>query len=122
MTRRSDLGREGEEFAAKYLERRGYRIIARNYRIHNDELDIIGVAPDKTLAFIEVKTMKDLGGDGIRPEDHLTSGKRKKISRAASLYAGGHPELINDERGWRLDLIALNARDGGFAVEHYQNI
>src|SRR6266567_2583112 len=50
-------GRKGEEAAYFYLRRRGYTIIARNYRSphHRGELDLVGWEQD-TLCFIEVKT------------------------------------------------------------------
>ena len=50
-------GRRGEEDAYFYLRRRGYTIIARNYRSpnHRGELDLVGWERD-VLCFIEVKT------------------------------------------------------------------
>jgi putative endonuclease len=122
MTQGSDLGREGELFAADYLKRLGYRIVARNYKIRHDELDIITVAPDKTLVFVEVKTVNDPGALGVRAEEHMTSEKYRRFSRVASLYAGSHQELVNDAIGWRLDLIAITACGDSFVLKHYENI
>jgi len=127
MTQKSELGRQGEDFTAKYLKNSGYRIIDRNKREKWGELDIVAIAPDKTLVFVEVKTMT-LGI--LRPEDQMSAAKMKKFRRTAELYANSHKnqKLINDKRGWRLDLVALvknnnEAYEGGtFEVRHYENI
>ncbi len=109
-------------FTADYLKRLGYRIVARNYKIRHDELDIVTVAPDKTLVFVEVKTVSNPGALGVRAEEHMTSEKHRRFSRAASLYAGSHQELVDDTKGWRLDLVALTAYEESFALKHYENI
>lgn len=126
MTERSELGVRGEAAAAVFLERKGYRVIARNVREPWGELDIVAAAPDGTLVFAEVKTMNEsfdgAQGSGLQPEDHMTAGKRERFTRVAELYAGAHPELVSDEKGWRLDLLALVRKPGGFLVRHYENI
>ncbi len=120
MTYRQEIGRIGENFAAEYLKRRGYRIIDRNKNRKWGELDIIAVAPDKTLVFVEVKTMRV--GD-LRPEDQMTSSKIKKFKRAAQIYSASHEELVDERKGWRLDVIALTGYDEEkFEVSHYENI
>jgi putative endonuclease len=120
MTQKSELGIEGEGFAAKFLERKGYKILDRNKREKWGELDIITKGPDKTLVFIEVKTMMP---GTLKPEDQMSASKLRKLRRTAELYANSHQELINDKKGWRLDLIALvKNNDGTFLVRHYENI
>ncbi|MGC9602887.1 MAG: YraN family protein [Minisyncoccia bacterium] len=119
MTQRSELGIEGEEFAAEFLKRKGYKILGRNKREKWGELDIVARAPDKTLVFVEVKTMMP---GTLKPEDQMSASKMKKFRRTAELYAGSHEDLIKDKRGWRLDLIALEKNDGGFTVRHYENV
>ncbi len=49
------FGRIGEEAAAKYLQKKGYRILAENYSAGGGELDIVAYHK-KTLVFVEVKT------------------------------------------------------------------
>ncbi len=119
MTQKSELGREGEGFAAEFLKGGGYKIIERNKREKWGELDIVAMAPDKTLVFVEVKTMMP---GMLKPEDQMSASKIKKFRRTAELYAGFHQELIDDKKGWRLDLIALVKNNGGFEIRHYQNI
>ena len=118
-TAQSLLGAEGEKFAVQYLEEKKYKIIGRNVRQSWGELDIVARAPDKTLVLVEVKTMS---GGALRPEDQMSAAKMKKFSRAASLYAGHHKELVNDKRGWRLDVIAITKVGEVFTANHYENV
>ncbi len=120
MTYRQDVGRKGEDFAVEYLKKKGYRIIGRNEEKKWGELDIIAIAPDKTLVFVEVKTV---GGWDVEAEEQMTESKIKKFTRAAEIYAGVHEELIDDKKGWRLDVLALTEKDDGkFNTNHYENI
>lgn len=121
MTQKSELGTDGESFATEYLKGRGYKILERNKREKWGELDIIAMAPDKTLVFIEVKTMRP--SEFMKPEDQMSAAKMRKFKRAAEFYAGAHEELIDDRKGWRLDLLALEKQGNlQFTVRHYENI
>ncbi len=107
MAYRTSLGQYGEDIACEYLVKNNYKVIERNYRKPWGELDIIAQAPDKTLVFIEVKTMRQNPAIAeLSPEDQMTASKLKKFKRTAELYAGDNKKLINDN-GWRCDLINL---------------
>jgi len=126
MTQQSELGKQGETAACVFLKRKGYQIIERNARKPWGELDIVAQSPDGTLVFVEVKTMRESLGvprdSGLEPEDHMTAEKMEKFRRTASLYAGFRHELVDKRCGWRLDVLALTARAGGFSVRHYENV
>ena len=51
----ADIGRLGEDKAAEFLLKNGYKILARNYRIRGGEVDIVAFRRG-VLAFVEVKT------------------------------------------------------------------
>ena len=120
MTHNTDLGREGEEFAAGYLKRQGYWIQERNWKQSFGELDIVAIAPDETLVFVEVKTTRP--GE-LSSEDEMTEAKLKQSRRTAALYANARPDLVDDDKGWRLDVIALEKyNDGSFSIRRYENI
>ncbi len=121
MTYKSQLGNLGEDIACDFLIKNSYKIIERNFRKPWGELDIIARAPDKTLAFVEVKTVRKFDG-GLNPEDQLTQSKLQKLKRTASLYAGHRPELVKDNKGWRIDLISLSVEDSNYSIKHYENI
>lgn len=106
---KQETGKRGEDAATKFLQDRGYKIIERNFWKPWGELDVVAIAPDKTLVFVEVKTLEhEISESSISPEENLTSAKLKKLQRTASLYANDHPELIDDDKGWRIDLVAIN--------------
>jgi putative endonuclease len=127
MTQKSEIGQIGENLACEYLRDKGYKIIARNYRKPWGEIDIITKAPNKTLVFMEVKTLRQAQGKphaDINPEDNLTSAKLQKLQRTAQLYAGHYPGLIDDNKNWQIDLIAifLDPRGDKPEIKHYENI
>ena len=123
MTYRTEIGAVGEDMACRYLEGKKYHILARNVRMRGGELDIVARAPDKALVFVEVKTMRMREEKRLRPEDQMSAAKLRKFARASSLYAGAHAELINDRRGWRMDLVAIDLFpfEKSF-VRHYEHL
>lgn len=80
---RKALGSRGEDYAAKYLERQGYRIVQRNFRCRMGEIDIIA-SKNNILCFIEVKTRASMLYG--RPVEAVTKAKQQKIYRCAEYY------------------------------------
>lgn len=131
QNRKALIGKIGENVACDYLESKGYELIGRNYRRPLGEIDIICFAPDATLVFVEVKTME---GEmlALEPEDNLTWDKLRKLRRICGLFANDNQDLIEDERGWQIDLVAIqitapraaiSSAEGKIcAVRHYENI
>jgi len=78
---RQPLGRLGERIAAEHLERRGFRIIERNYRTRWGELDIVAY-DGSILAFCEVKTRR-VRARGTDPLESVRSAKRQRVRRMA---------------------------------------
>lgn len=77
------LGREGEDRAARYLSKQGYRVIERNYSTRNGEIDLIAIE-NGTVVFVEVKTRtSDAYG---APELAVNPQKQKKMIKAALSY------------------------------------
>ena len=115
-------GSKGERIAAALLIKQGYEIIKQNYRESWGELDIIARDKDKTVVFIEVKALNGGGWSGLKPEDHLTSDKLKRLRKLSSFYANNNPGIIDKKKGWRIDLIALTIYDNYCDASHYKNI
>ena len=82
----NDFSSVGEIFA--YLEKRGWKLLERNYRVKGGEIDIIAEKSD-IIAFVEVKTRR-LGTlvDGI---DSIDTKKRQAIIRTADRYIEENP-------------------------------
>lgn len=107
------LGRVGEDLACTYLEQQGYKILARNFRMHRfAEIDIVAEKKG-CISFIEVKTRSSLYYG--RPEASVTLAKRRKIMRCAEYYL-----QINGYRHFypklSFDCIAI-VLDGAAVVE-----
>lgn len=77
------LGTEGEDRAAKYLSRQGYRILERNYRTQSGEIDLIALDKD-TLVFVEVKTRTSQAFGA--PELAVNPRKQRRMVKAALGY------------------------------------
>lgn len=107
---RRALGRIGEAAAGDLLERRGYRIIARNFRCPLGELDLIAEHGD-TIVFVEVKarTTADFG----EPFEAITPLKQRRLTRLATYYLKGRNWL---RRPARFDAVSVTvAADGSVA-------
>lgn len=95
------IGKQGEDFAVRFLQANGYKILARNYRQRFGEIDI--VAEDKdTLVFVEVKTRRNNRfGD---PFEAVDTRKQGKLSRMAQDYISRNNY---EDRNARFDVIAI---------------
>jgi putative endonuclease len=112
---RRGRGEEGERIAREFLERRGYRIIAANYRTRMGEIDLIA-EHGRTLVFVEVKVRTDdrFGGAACA----ITLAKQTRLARLAQQFLasrrlGPRPcrfdaVLIcgNDPKTRRIELLA----------------
>lgn len=83
MKTTTQIGRQGENYAAKYLEDKGYIIIERNYKVRGGEIDIIA-QKGEIIAFVEVKTRKQ--GSMTTAADAVTLKKKKNIVNTAIRY------------------------------------
>lgn len=109
------LGGSGEEIAAAYLQRRGYVILAKNYRKRFGEIDIVAAEGD-TLVFVEVKTRTSAAFGS--PLEAVDGRKQRRMAKAALAYlsAGnlhGRPA--------RFDVVAVRLQQGGPQIEHVRN-
>ena len=118
------LGQLGENLACDYLAEKRYKILSRNFRRPWGEIDIVARARDGTLVFFEVKTMRDFGDGGLRPEDQMSSAKLRKLRRTCAAYCAERPEDVYEERGWRIDVLAISMPNNTDArsVRQYENI
>ncbi len=96
------LGRRGEQIAARYLRRRGWRVIGRNFAAAGAEIDLIAL-DRATLVFVEVKTRID--GEVWPPAAAVNARKRERIRRAAGAYVRGRRA---DNREIRFDVVAIS--------------
>lgn len=95
------LGRFGENTAVKLLKCKGYRILARNFRLKSGELDIVAL-DGTTVVFIEVKTLRQQKNFAPRSNLSLKQLKRNCVTGKLYLAVFGIPEARK-----RYDLIEV---------------
>lgn len=101
-----EKGSRYEEQAAAFLEERGVRILERNFRCRQGEIDLVG-NKDDTLIFFEVKYRKnDVYGS---PSEAVDIRKQNKICRAADLYC--MKNNLCEDKAVRFDVIAVLGRE-----------
>ena len=109
------LGQAGEDFAAKFLESRGYKIIDRNFKIRSAEIDIIA-EKNNSIIFVEVKTRSNVR-HGF-PVEAVNLKKQKRIISAASVF-------LQDEKYFdfncRFDVIEVYSVDDELKLRHIEN-
>lgn len=87
MNLRQARGRFGEDYTAERLEKRGMKLLERNFRRKGGEIDLIA-EEDGTLVFIEVKTRKF--GSMTEGADALDRAKKRRIISTALKFAEEH--------------------------------
>jgi putative endonuclease len=108
-------GKRGEELAVAYLQQRGYRIVARNYRCLYGEVDIIAWEGE-TLVFVEVKS-RNTGTFG-GPQEAVGLAKQKKLSRISLNYM---QKMRLDACNARFDVAAISLSSQGANIDLIQN-
>lgn len=116
----SELGFLAENLSAKYLEKRGYKILELNYRKPWGEIDIVALR-EGVLVFVEVKANRKIIA-GFEPELRANSSKIEKVVRTARTYLA--EKKYNPEQEWQIDVISvgLDEAKGTAKIRHFKNI
>lgn len=109
-SKRKEVGRLGEEMAAQFLKKKGFKILERNYRRQWGEIDIIAEKGD-SVRFVEVKAVsrESMANDvsretsGYRPEERVNPSKLRKVARTAESYMAER----GDERDFQIDVVGV---------------
>jgi putative endonuclease len=111
MAFHNDLGKKGEELAVSYLQQKGYKILATNWRYLKAEIDIIA-QNENTVAIVEVKTRSS---DVVAaPEDAVNQKKIKLLVSAANEYV-----IQNDlDVEVRFDIVAILKKENTYSIVH----
>jgi putative endonuclease len=112
---RQVLGKQGEEVAERYLMKKGYKLVERNYRCAAGEVDLI-VLDRRVIVFVEVKTRS---GDRFgSPLEAVELRKQRKMIRAAQLFLS---QKGLHQRDARFDVVGISWPHGKPIVEHIEN-
>lgn len=108
------FGELGERIAARWLERSGYRVLARRFRAGRRDIDLV-VERDGLVAFVEVKARTgEAFGD---PVEAVHRRKQHSLTRSAQVWIGRHGR---DGEQYRFDVIGVLLRDRRVFVRHVQ--
>lgn len=122
MARKDDLGRLGEECAARYLTDAGYLVVARNWRCAQGEIDLVTRLGDE-LVFVEVKTRSSVRFG--HPFEAITIEKLARLRRLAAAWCEESHATAGTPR-WlriRIDVVGVVAAPGEAPViEHLRGV
>ncbi len=117
MNAKDSLGRHGEQVAVEYLERAGLRILDRNWRCAEGEIDIVA-AERQVLVICEVKTRSSTRYGS--PLEAISRSKRARLRRLAIQWLVAHGILFDEVR---IDAIGLIRDESGhYQIEHVRGV
>jgi putative endonuclease len=128
MARHNELGKLGEDLAVRFLERKGFKIVGRNFWRPYGEIDIVSRESSGKYRFVEVKTVSYETGrlagrvpyETYRPEENVHPQKIRRLMRAIEAYILS--KGIEEE--WQFDVLAVYAdREAKKArIRHLENV
>lgn len=111
------LGRWGEKRCERFLKRKGLKTLTRNFACKTGELDLVMVAHDGTIAFVEVRTRSDESFGP--PESSITHTKKSRLLRTARYFLATNNI---ENRPFRFDIVTIVLGQAGRPkLEHYKN-
>ena len=115
---RQHLGGFGERTAGAHLEAKGYRIVDRNFRTRETEIDIVAIDGEQAV-FVEVRTRRG-AYDGMAALS-VTRGKQRKLLNAVQHYLEAHPEY--ELMPLRIDVVAVELDQDGTlrTIDHIED-
>jgi putative endonuclease len=117
MNAKDELGKYGEQLAADYLQRGGLRILARNWRCAEGEIDLVA-ADRRVLVAVEVKTRSSTAFG--TPLEAVTRKKRSRLRRLAVQWVVANGVLFDEVR---VDVVeVLKDEQGGYSLDHIKGI
>ncbi len=117
MNAKDELGKYGEQLAADYLQRAGRRILARNWRCAEGEIDLVA-ADRRVLVAVEVKTRSSTAFG--TPLEAVTRKKRSRLRRLAVQWVVANGVLFDEVR---VDVVeVLKDEQGGYSLDHIKGI
>lgn len=101
-----NLGAEKEQMAAEFLEKQGYRILEKNFRCRQGEIDLIA-RDGRYLVFVEVKYRAD--GRSGEPEEAVNASKQYVIRRVAAYYL--YRNRLPESTPCRFDVVGIKGEE-----------
>jgi len=119
MAKKDELGRRGEDVAAEYVEAQGMRVLERNWRCREGEIDVVALDGGDVVV-VEVKTRTGTGfGHAL---EAVTPAKLARLRRLAAAWCREHPSAT--ERGLRIDVVGITVERcaGHERIDHVRGV
>ena len=111
------LGRWGEKQVERFLTRKGFKRLARNFSCKAGEIDLVMAEAGGSVVFVEVKTRT--AEVLAEAESTVTPAKRARLFRAARYFLAMHKI---ENRPCRFDVVVvILSRSGPVQIRHYEN-
>ena len=110
------IGRSGEQSAERFLSAKGLRLVARNHRCVQGEIDLV-MRDGDTLVFIEVRQRKNV--DYGSPLETVSAAKQRKLITAAQHFVAS--QKISSRQALRFDVIGIVSNGSDETIEWIQN-
>lgn len=110
----TEIGKKGEVIAVRYLQKKGWQILAQNYRYRRSEIDIIA-QDNETTVFVEVK-FRQSNAFG-NPEDAVNETKQTQIIKGANHFILEN-DILNDIR---FDIISILKVGNEYQITHFKD-
>jgi len=107
------LGEQGEDLAEKFLIRKGYSILERNWKNQHEEIDIIA-RTDSQLVIVEVKSRSSKAFGN--PYDSIGIRKQRLLVNAAEAYI----IKFNSNLETRFDVVSIIRTPSGHEIQHIE--
>lgn len=114
MAEHNLVGEKGEQIAAEYLVKKGYKIMDRNWRFQKAEIDIIATYKEEII-IVEVKTRTSEEFES--PKEAVTIPKQKNIVRAADAYI----QEKDLDLECRFDIVSVLILGNKINIEHIED-
>ena len=112
MAQHNILGKQGEDYAVNYLLQKGYRILHRNWKLGDFEVDIAAM-DGGTLVFVEVKTRSGYFQDPIDAVDEM---RMNRLTRALNAYV----KFFRLDCPYRFDIIGIVMNNNETTLRHVE--
>ena len=116
MSGRKAAGDRGEAEVARYLRKKGFTLLASQWRCRFGELDLVARDKRGTVCFVEVK-LRSQGAIGL-PREFVDDRKQERLRIAAAAYLSTH----DIDAPARFDVAEVYVEnDGALRVEYLEN-
>lgn len=112
---RQALGELGEQIAARWLRRAGWRVVQRRFRSGHRDIDLV-VERDGTVAFVEVKARR--GARFGHPVEAVNWRKQKELAKSAQVWIDRHGQPAEV---YRFDVIGILVDGEQVRIRHVEN-